>query len=504
MRRIAQAVLPIALLLSATQLAANETIFLEENGLVVMDVESVTAAPGWAVKTEIAGYKGSSYFEWEGPDYFHPASAGNGTVTYHFRITTPGNYEMRWRNRIAVGDNATEHNDSWLRFPTGTNIPDQHPLSGWTKGFMNGLNAWTWSVATVDHVNEPIRQYFDAGDHTFEISGRSAGHAIDRIVLFQYETIAFGHGKFEGYTESSKINADPNPNPVPEPEPEPEPEPTPEPEPEPEPETPRDDWSFSESGQEANTCIGNELSLAASANTQVNGTTIVTGEELKIDGAGQQSLLKFDLSLLPGTTESAALRFNIGADSGDGSILLSTGSHSDWQESDDTLSAGPDPSVSLGEFDGIWTTQKHYALPFDHTLLSRSDETVIMAMSAGSNDLSILSRTNAKDPRLVFTGSTGFCAEYEQLLEEKLLNETPMEPEPIQEPEVVVVPEPESTQEPQTTTQTDTTNSTDTKKSKLGSADYLLLLALALSMLLLRRNLVTGYATVAATISRKN
>jgi len=210
MRKFAFTVLPLIVFYSQG-LAAQETIFVEDNGLVVMDVESVTAAPGWAVKTEIAGFKGASYFEWVGPDRFAPGAAGDGKVTYHFRISTPGNYELRWRNRIAHGDSATESNDSWLRFPSGTNITDEHPLSGWTKGYMNGLNAWTWTVTTVDHVALPIRQYFDAGDHTFEISGRSAGHAIDRIVLFQYETNTFSHGKFESYAESSKINADPNP-----------------------------------------------------------------------------------------------------------------------------------------------------------------------------------------------------------------------------------------------------------------------------------------------------
>jgi len=214
--------------LGISQAALANPVFNESGGIVMMEVESVGTQGRWVRESSIGGYRGSAYYVWRGEQYFNPASAGRGTIRYHFRINSPGNYQMRWRSRIAHGSIGSEHNDTWIRFPTGSNINGQHGLNGWTKVYMGHLNTWSWDSYTVDHVGKQIRQYFSAGDHYLEISGRSYGHAVDRISLFKYDGVDFSPSRFDQLPESSRVGAQP-PTPAPVVEPPAPPEPVVEP-----------------------------------------------------------------------------------------------------------------------------------------------------------------------------------------------------------------------------------------------------------------------------------
>ncbi|MEE9334455.1 MAG: fibronectin type III domain-containing protein [Granulosicoccaceae bacterium] len=187
-----------ALTMSATHAAT----FAENNGVVMLEVESSAAQGDWKLQRSLSGYSGKGYYIWTGTDAFSKGSAGRGTITYSFRIAKAGNYQMRWRSRIGKGASRTEHNDSWVRFPTGKNINGQHALSGWTKVFMNTRDKWVWQSATVDGAGKPLRQYFSAGVHTVQISGRSSGHAIDKIAIYRYDSVPFSSSKFDSLPNS--------------------------------------------------------------------------------------------------------------------------------------------------------------------------------------------------------------------------------------------------------------------------------------------------------------
>ncbi len=202
---------------------AHAATFLESGGKVVIEAESAGQAGAWSRESKINGAKGGAYLVWTGSNFFGVNNAGNGTLRYTFRVQQAGNYELRWRSYIAEGNNATEANDSWVRFPTGRNINGEHALNGWTKSFQNQRNQWSWSAKTVDNVGRPIRQFFSAGDHVIEISGRSRGHAIDRLVMYRYDQIRYSQSTFEAFAVSSTVGGEEPPTP-----PTPEP-PTPEP-----------------------------------------------------------------------------------------------------------------------------------------------------------------------------------------------------------------------------------------------------------------------------------
>ena len=203
-------------LLASSAIHAN--VFQESNGIVIMEVESEAPTSQWSEEQSVGGFKGSGYYVWRGDQFFNPADAGRGTIQYRFRINTPGNYEMRWRSYIAHGNLGSDYNDSWARFPTGSNINGQHGLNGWTKVYQGHLNEWSWDALTVDFVGEKIRQFFNAGEHVMEISGRSFGHAIDRIALYRYEDMDFNPSRFSDLPESARSGAQPQPVAVAEPE----------------------------------------------------------------------------------------------------------------------------------------------------------------------------------------------------------------------------------------------------------------------------------------------
>lgn len=173
----------------------------EKNGLVVLEAESIDGASGWVNSTAANGYTGTSYIDWQGADSFN--TPGNGTITAKIKINTPGVYLFQWRSKVGEGNNSTESNDSWLRFPDADDFygekgtskiypkgsgktpnPQGSSSNGWFKVFLSGTTNWTWTSKTSDNDSHSIYVKFDkAATYTMEISGRSKHHLIDRIVL---------------------------------------------------------------------------------------------------------------------------------------------------------------------------------------------------------------------------------------------------------------------------------------------------------------------------------
>jgi len=159
---------------------------IEKDGLVVGEVEMVPTTGDWVLKTDLDGFSGDSYYEWNGAQL---RNGGTGILEFPITITNPGNYQLMIRNRICRGDKATEHNDSFVRM-SGVAISGEHMINKntWYKSYQNGLGLGRWGSQSsiVDGNPQPLRQYFSAGEHTIQISGRSPGHGVDRFVLFKY------------------------------------------------------------------------------------------------------------------------------------------------------------------------------------------------------------------------------------------------------------------------------------------------------------------------------
>ena len=177
--------------------------FSEVNGLVIIEAENIPlGSTQWDIQNIFDDASQEEYIRWTGNDNF--GTPGNGLIETSITINTPGTYRFRWRNRIGEGSNTTEYNDSWLRFPDADNFfgmrnngsivfphgsgqtptPNGAGADGWFKVFLSGSALWTWSTNTSDNDSHNIFVTFDnPGIYTMQISGRSSGHNIDRIVL---------------------------------------------------------------------------------------------------------------------------------------------------------------------------------------------------------------------------------------------------------------------------------------------------------------------------------
>ncbi|MEO1652345.1 MAG: gliding motility-associated C-terminal domain-containing protein [Bacteroidota bacterium] len=181
-----------------------------------------------------SSFSGDGYLYYTGPNLFQ--DGGNAIIEYNIEITDPGKYRFIYASAIGTGNNGTEHNDAWVKFPDadafyayrassnsiavpndqGVNRDNPDPNNpilkaaypgatykvpegadirnnGFFKIFMNQLNDWWYEGATSDNEGYPVYVRFEnPGVYTMQISGRSNGFAIDRAILWKEE------GNFDG------------------------------------------------------------------------------------------------------------------------------------------------------------------------------------------------------------------------------------------------------------------------------------------------------------------
>jgi hypothetical protein len=146
--------------------------FCEQDGLIVMEIESAPPGTGWLFENSSSGYTGTGYYRWDGGDQFN--NPGLGIMSYTFTVANPGTYNFRIRNKHTDPD-ATMENDCWTRLDGG----------GWDKSYSQVNNVWTWSTRFDLPGSDVDASYvLSAGTHTFEISGRSQNFRIDRMHFY--------------------------------------------------------------------------------------------------------------------------------------------------------------------------------------------------------------------------------------------------------------------------------------------------------------------------------
>ena len=177
------------------------TKFVEEDGRVIIEAESLSLPGSWRKRSAVSGFTGSGYIVWTGEDQFK--TPGVGTITVDIQINSPGTYLFQWRNKVGQGSSSTDFNDSWLRFPDAsdfyatrgsdtaypkgngkTPVAAGDGADGWFKVFSSQTTDWTWTARTYDELPYDIFVDFDrAGVYKLQLSARSKSHFIDRISL---------------------------------------------------------------------------------------------------------------------------------------------------------------------------------------------------------------------------------------------------------------------------------------------------------------------------------
>lgn len=201
----------------------GDFIFVEKDGILKVEFENAEFSQNWQLKTNGNNFSGDGYMSWSAAEYF--TQPGNGKVSFRIRIKNPGIYQFLWRSAVTIGNNGTEHNDTWLRFPDaddffgekGSSVvypkgsgksphPEGASKNGWLKIYRSGNDLdFKWQALTSDNDPHKVFVTFNSpGIYTMEVSARSKGHAIDQFVLFS-EAVPENEATSNA-TDFSKIN----------------------------------------------------------------------------------------------------------------------------------------------------------------------------------------------------------------------------------------------------------------------------------------------------------
>lgn len=178
-------------------------IFSEKDGFVKVEFENAVFPSEWKLETKNSA-SGKGYGVWVGKQSL--GKPGNGLIEFKLDIKTSGVYRFLWNTAVTIGNNGTEHNDSWLKFPDASDFfgekngsriypkdtgktpnPKGSSADGWFKIYRGGNDLdFKWQAATSDNDSHQVYVEFKTpGTYTMQVSARSEGHAIDQFILFQ-------------------------------------------------------------------------------------------------------------------------------------------------------------------------------------------------------------------------------------------------------------------------------------------------------------------------------
>jgi hypothetical protein len=195
--------------------------FREVDGVVVIEAESLPLTESWETRTAETGFTGSGYIQWTGSSFNNDPTHGVMEVT--LCLEGASRYRLQWHTRIGIGNDTTEHNDSWVQFGDvddyfGARGPSDgetrrypHPQcddgpfmtmirglatvteatcaagssrDGWMKVYCSGASDWRWSTSTSDSdAHQVVFETDGAGVVRLMLAARAEGHLIDRIVI---------------------------------------------------------------------------------------------------------------------------------------------------------------------------------------------------------------------------------------------------------------------------------------------------------------------------------
>ena len=191
------------------------------SGVAMIEAESLKLTGDWSVRTNRMGYSGSGFIGWSNARRNDDPKVDQ--IKLAVRVTLAGRYRFDWLNRIGMGTNGTEHNDTWFaapsaadaygarirkseetrRYPkpacddaarmararmkpgvTEAKCANGSSRDGFMKVYSSGATDWKWSTRTSDNDAHDIYVEFDKpGVYEIVLSPRSTEHLIDRIVL---------------------------------------------------------------------------------------------------------------------------------------------------------------------------------------------------------------------------------------------------------------------------------------------------------------------------------
>ncbi len=171
-----------------------EKVFVERDGVVIIQAESVEYDSQWVLETKAEGYTGEGYLTWNSKNRFN--KPGSGTLVFQVFVHNPGTYYLQLHN-FHDHPNRTESNDLYTRINEGD----------WIKTYSHINKRWTWHTGfDINHVWGLLPKFeLNAGLNSIQLSGRSKGFSIDKLALVVAEKLSMETWKAQPESEQVDI-----------------------------------------------------------------------------------------------------------------------------------------------------------------------------------------------------------------------------------------------------------------------------------------------------------
>lgn len=189
---------------------------IDKDGLFVFEAERFELKGDWKVGTDAAKASGGKYIYFDGPNSYNAPKAQNN-ISYDFEIRSAGTYVFKWTMRQPEGERGTDlGNDAWFYFSNDIALGKDKDKNDFTldqfyKFVGRSADDFVLNGAVeANHNQSWVRVNFpNPGTYTLNLSGRSHGFQLDRLILFKSFSFEDLPSKIEATAETLKCSDDP-------------------------------------------------------------------------------------------------------------------------------------------------------------------------------------------------------------------------------------------------------------------------------------------------------
>ncbi|GEM_PF-4439288 len=158
----------------------------EVDGLLVFEAERFPLNGAWKIGEDAEKASGGKYLYFDGANSYQNVNSSHN-ISYEFKINNPGTYNLKWTMRQPAEEAGGDlGNDAWIYFSD-----DIGRANGTMTDFIKFVgrsdtdgNFTLNGAADISHTSYQVTVVFpSAGNYTMNMSGRSHGFQVDRIIL---------------------------------------------------------------------------------------------------------------------------------------------------------------------------------------------------------------------------------------------------------------------------------------------------------------------------------
>ncbi|MGC6431345.1 MAG: T9SS type A sorting domain-containing protein [Jejuia sp.] len=183
----------------------------EVDGLLVFEAERFNLQGAWKIGNDATKASGGKYIYFDGANSYQNVNSAHN-ISYTFKINNPGTYTFKWSMRQPPEEQGTDlGNDAWFYFSNDIGRGNNGlVLTKFYKFFgRSGSDFTLIGAAEINHDSHGVSVVFpSAGQYTLNLSGRSHGFQLDRIVLFKDRSLENVPAEIALITETNTCEVD--------------------------------------------------------------------------------------------------------------------------------------------------------------------------------------------------------------------------------------------------------------------------------------------------------